>query len=67
MVNGLVENVGYEESPTEDDFTKLKRVEALSWACKFGHPECRRRATAKLDEYLEDPETHKYIFLPSQV
>ncbi|EFN87058.1 aminopeptidase N [Harpegnathos saltator] len=58
-VNGLVESVGYEESLTEDDFTKLKRVAALNWACHFGHPECRRMATAKLDEYLEDPETHK--------
>ncbi|XP_014472136.1 PREDICTED: aminopeptidase N-like [Dinoponera quadriceps] len=59
MVNGLVENVGYEESPTEDDFTKLKRVEALKWACHFGHPQCRRMATAKLIEYLDDPEGRK--------
>lgn len=57
MVSGLVENVGCEESPTEDDFTKLTRVEALKWACYFGHPECIRMATKKLEEHLEVLET----------
>lgn len=59
MLSKLVESVGYEEDPAEDDITKLKRSSALKWACTFGHTECRRLANIKLNEFLADPETHK--------
>jgi len=57
----LIKNVGYEENPAEDDVTKLKRSNTLKWACNFGHSECKRMATVKLNEFLADPETHRLI------
>lgn len=59
VLDELVKNVGYNEDPNESDVTKIKRMEALKWACKLGHTECRRMATIKLDEHLADPETYR--------
>jgi len=59
LLDKLVENVGYEEDPNEDDVTKLKRIKALRWACTFGHSKCKRIATEKLSRHLADPEAHK--------
>ncbi|XP_014472137.1 PREDICTED: aminopeptidase N-like [Dinoponera quadriceps] len=59
MMNSLVENVGYEENPTDSDLTKIKRLEALKWACSFDHIECRRMAAMKLNEHLANPEKNK--------
>ncbi|XP_011865488.1 PREDICTED: uncharacterized protein LOC105560735 [Vollenhovia emeryi] len=59
ILDELIKNIGYEEGPGEDDHTKLKRYKILKWACHFGHSECKRRATVKLNEFLADPVTHK--------
>lgn len=59
ILDGLINNVGYEEDPAEDDFTKLKRTKALQWACTFGHPVCKRMATINLSKHFADPKTHK--------
>ncbi|XP_025268278.1 aminopeptidase N [Camponotus floridanus] len=59
LLEGLIKNVGYEEDPTENDLIKLKRIGALKWACTFGHSECKKMATVKLNEYFADPTTHK--------
>ncbi|EFN66878.1 hypothetical protein EAG_02990 [Camponotus floridanus] len=59
LLEGLIKNVGYEEDPTENDLMKLKRIGALKWACTFGHSECKKMATVKLNEYFADPTTHK--------
>ncbi|KAL6443900.1 hypothetical protein ACFW04_001724 [Cataglyphis niger] len=59
ILDGLINNVGYEEDPTEDDFTKIKRSEALKWACFFGHSMCKRMATIKLNKHFADPKKHK--------
>nr|XP_012230690.1 PREDICTED: uncharacterized protein LOC105677005 [Linepithema humile] len=59
ILKGLVESVGFEEDPMENDFTKIKRVTALKWACTFGHSECKKMATIKLSEHLANPEIHK--------
>jgi len=59
IFDGLVKNVGYEEDRDENDFTKLKRLNILKWACNFGHSECKRMATIKLNEFLENPKTHR--------
>lgn len=59
ILDELIKNVGYEEDPIDDDLTKLKRSNILKWACEFGHSECKRMATVKLNEFLENPETNR--------
>lgn len=59
ILDELIKNVGYEEAPAEDDLTKIKRYKILKWACDFGHSECKRMATAKLNEFLANPKTHR--------
>ncbi|XP_077260900.1 aminopeptidase N-like [Temnothorax americanus] len=57
----LLQHVGYEEDFNDDDNTKIVRLEAVKWACTFGHAECKRRAAVKLSKHLEDPDTHKVL------
>ncbi|XP_071569032.1 aminopeptidase N-like [Temnothorax nylanderi] len=59
ILDKITKNVGYEEDSADDDLTKLKRSNTLKWACNFGHSECKRMATVKLDEFLANPETHR--------
>ncbi|XP_024878936.1 aminopeptidase M1-like [Temnothorax curvispinosus] len=56
---GVLQHVGYEENPDDDDLTKLLRLKALKWACTVGHAECKRKAAVKLSEHFADPDTHK--------
>ncbi|XP_071627911.1 aminopeptidase N-like [Temnothorax longispinosus] len=57
--NGVLQHLGYEENPDDDDLTKLLRLEATKWACTVGHAKCKRSAAVKLSEHLADPDTHK--------
>ncbi|XP_025264386.1 aminopeptidase N-like, partial [Camponotus floridanus] len=59
ILDGLIKNIGYEEDPFDNDFTKLLRTKALEWACTLGHSECKRMATVNLNEHLSNPKTHK--------
>jgi len=59
LFDGLLQNVGYEENSDDDDITKLKRLDAIKWACILGHAGCKEIATIKLNEHLADPDTHK--------
>ncbi|XP_077274362.1 aminopeptidase N-like isoform X4 [Temnothorax americanus] len=59
IFDGVLQHVGYEENPDDDDITKMLRLDALKWACTVGHAECKRRAAVKLSEHLADPDTHK--------
>ncbi|XP_011860077.1 PREDICTED: aminopeptidase N-like, partial [Vollenhovia emeryi] len=59
ILDELIKNVGYEGDPIEDDLTKLKRSNILEWACNFGHSECKRMASVKLNKFLADTGTHK--------
>lgn len=51
--DGLLNNVGYVERPYDDDITKLKRMFAIEWACKFGNPECREGTEAELNKLVD--------------
>ncbi|XP_020287755.1 thyrotropin-releasing hormone-degrading ectoenzyme-like [Pseudomyrmex gracilis] len=59
LMNNLIESMGYEEDPADDDFTKMNRMSVLRWACAFGHVKCKTMATTLLSQHLADPETHK--------
>ncbi|XP_024882816.1 aminopeptidase N-like, partial [Temnothorax curvispinosus] len=59
IFDGVLQHVGYEENPDDDDITKMLRLDALKWACIVGHVECKKKAAVKLSEHLADPDTHK--------
>ncbi|XP_024875505.1 puromycin-sensitive aminopeptidase-like protein [Temnothorax curvispinosus] len=59
IFDGLLQKIGYEENPNDDDITKMLRLDATKWACTVGHAECKRRAAVKLTKHLADPNTHK--------
>lgn len=58
LLNGLLQNIGYDENPTDDDMRKALRLLATWWTCKLGYGECRKYAYFKLKKHLEDPEEH---------
>ncbi|KYN14166.1 Glutamyl aminopeptidase, partial [Trachymyrmex cornetzi] len=59
LLNSLLQNIKYEETPNDDDITKLTRINALKCACYLGNEECKRVTALKLSKHLEDPETYK--------
>jgi len=59
LLDSLLEKIGYEESPSDDDITKMKRRDALKWACIVDHEICKEFAKNKLSKHLADPDTHK--------
>ncbi|XP_071561427.1 aminopeptidase N-like isoform X1 [Temnothorax nylanderi] len=59
ILDGLLQHVGYEENPDDDDITKMLRLDATYYACTVGHAECKRRAAVKLSKHFADPDTHK--------
>ncbi|XP_071630397.1 aminopeptidase N-like [Temnothorax longispinosus] len=58
-IDGVLQHVGYEENPDDDDITKMLRLDTTKWACTVGHAECKRRAAVKLSEHFADPDTYK--------
>ncbi|XP_025159189.1 aminopeptidase Ey-like [Harpegnathos saltator] len=60
MLDGLFENLGYEEEKVdEDNMYKTLRLLATRWACKLGHKNCQAVATRKLSGHLFDPDNNK--------
>ncbi|XP_026825007.1 aminopeptidase N-like isoform X1 [Ooceraea biroi] len=59
ILEGLLENLTYDEKSDEDDLTKWLRQEAVRWACIFGDTNCHKIAKLKLKEHLKDPLHHK--------
>ncbi|XP_043263382.1 uncharacterized protein LOC122403732 [Colletes gigas] len=55
LMKNFIETIGYEQSPSDDDFVKVIKMIALDWACAVGDPECKQRATERLIAYIEDP------------
>ncbi|XP_015184598.1 PREDICTED: aminopeptidase N-like [Polistes dominula] len=58
LIDGLLQNVGYDETPYDDHLTKLKRIEVLELASKLGHLECKKIANAKLIKHLKNPHSN---------
>ncbi|KYN41985.1 Aminopeptidase N [Trachymyrmex septentrionalis] len=55
----LLQKIGYEENPHDDDLTIVTRVDVLKFACIFGHVNCKTMAAIKLSKYLENPRIYK--------
>lgn len=62
IFTGLLKNVGYEEQLNENDLVKLKRLDAVKWACIVGNLKCRKNVTLKLDKYLVNPARKQLLF-----
>jgi len=63
MLHRLLLNIGYEERPVENDFTKYLREEAIKWACILDVLECRKTATSQLEKDLSSSVQDKYVVL----
>lgn len=59
MLDGLLQNIGYEENTKEDYFIKCLMQEAAKWACKIRHPLCMLMARVKFLHYIQHPEIDK--------
>ncbi|XP_018338395.1 PREDICTED: aminopeptidase Q-like [Trachymyrmex septentrionalis] len=59
LFDRLLQKIGYEENPHDDDLTIVTRVDVLKFACIFGHVNCKTMAAIKLSKYLENPRIYK--------
>ncbi|XP_053976698.1 aminopeptidase N-like [Hylaeus volcanicus] len=55
LMNAFIDTIDYETLFAEDDFSMSVKLEALNWACRFDHRECKEQATRRLIAYLNDP------------
>ncbi|XP_026827650.1 aminopeptidase N [Ooceraea biroi] len=61
ILQGLLENLTYNEKVDEDDLTKWLRREVVKWACIFGDTDCEEIAHSRLEKHLNDPTNHKLL------
>jgi len=52
----LLDKLGYDEVPIEDDLKRSLRLEAAKWACSLDDPTCIESARYKLIRHLANPE-----------
>lgn len=50
----LIMDIGFEEKETDNHLSKLFRIDALNFACLFGHRKCLRNSKTLLDAYKND-------------
>ena len=55
----ILNEIGYEEDPKDDDMTKKIRPKLAFYACALGNPTCRSAAADKLNKYFADRAIHK--------
>lgn len=55
----LREHIGFDNHPDDNPLTVNIRAQLIKYACTYGDPECRAKATAKLLAYIEDPVANK--------
>lgn len=63
--DGILNKIGYEEDPNDDDLTRLAREDLALYACFLGNPTCRNTAGDILKKYIADPTKHQYFILQS--
>ncbi|XP_015127623.1 aminopeptidase N [Diachasma alloeum] len=54
LLEPVVKNITFYESPEDLHLTKLLRVEVLHWACKLGSKPCRDQAALNVTNWLND-------------
>nr|XP_012221846.1 PREDICTED: thyrotropin-releasing hormone-degrading ectoenzyme isoform X4 [Linepithema humile] len=52
MFHGLLLNIEYDDTDSDNDFTKCLREEAIKWACVLDVPDCRKTVALQLEEHL---------------
>ncbi|XP_025162751.1 glutamyl aminopeptidase-like isoform X1 [Harpegnathos saltator] len=60
ILDGLLQNLGYEEKNDEDNMYKTLRLLGTRWACKLGHRKCQIAATTQLSGHLFKPDDNKF-------
>lgn len=59
-MKGFLDTLNYDEMLNDtDDFLRPIKIKAATMACKFGNPECKAKAKARLHAYLDDPEANR--------
>ncbi|XP_012228324.1 aminopeptidase N-like [Linepithema humile] len=59
LLESVLDKIGYEAQPNEDELTECLREEAAKWACLLGGTDCIAKASAKLDWHLQNREENK--------
>lgn len=52
ILNGVLEQIGYEERSEENILTKYLRQEVAKWACILKHPKCIQMAKRNLERHI---------------
>ncbi|XP_025159182.1 thyrotropin-releasing hormone-degrading ectoenzyme-like isoform X2 [Harpegnathos saltator] len=60
ILDGLLQNLGYEEKNDEDNMYKTLRLLGTRWACKLGHRKCQIAATTQLSGHLFKSDDNKF-------
>ncbi|XP_032687774.1 uncharacterized protein LOC116851950 [Odontomachus brunneus] len=65
ILDGLLKNVGYDQSPDDETMTMALRLLAIKWACKLGHSTCRNVTANKLITYIYKYDSYMTPWLTS--
>lgn len=62
LVIPLYESVGFEDNIHDPHLDQFKRVQALTWACKLGHPDCISQASSLYSLWMSNPGNDSIIW-----
>ncbi|KAK4304350.1 hypothetical protein Pmani_023699 [Petrolisthes manimaculis] len=57
----LYNSVGFKDNVDDPHLEQFKRVLAISWACKFDHPDCVSQSTSLYKLWMENPTNDSII------
>ncbi|XP_067209689.1 aminopeptidase Ey isoform X3 [Linepithema humile] len=61
MFHGLLLNIEYDDTDSDNDFTKCLREEAIKWACVLDVPDCKKTVTSQLERHLVSSGGDKFL------
>nr|XP_012221844.1 PREDICTED: thyrotropin-releasing hormone-degrading ectoenzyme isoform X2 [Linepithema humile] len=61
MFHGLLLNIEYDDTDSDDDFTKCLREEAIKWACILDASDCRKTVTSQLERHLVNSAGDEFL------
>ena len=57
----VLEEVGFDEDPSDSHLLILNRNQIIGAACRLLIPECVQNATSLYRKWMEDPDNNQYI------
>lgn len=61
LINPLYHDVNFDDGNDDSHLLIRLRVDAITWACKYGNADCITQSKTKYAAWMEGPEENEYL------